>query len=264
MRPSHSTNSIPAVLHSKYAHVLAIALAGLFAKLAIARDVAVNGDTGLYIYDAQQILAGRAIMVDFPSRSPLFEYVLAGTIAAVDLVGLSPLLSVRALMVAISVTLGVAIYALAREVFEHRVGLAAAALFYVTPFSLVWGVWTKTEQAATLVAIVGFVLALRSIDRERVPLGIMAAVGVLFGTAFLVRRTAIVHAGAFGLFYLWYRHHRGDGPAHLLTRAATTAIAAVATTAVAYLALALHAGGGLALAWDLAEVHAIALFDSSG
>jgi len=234
-----------------------VTLFGLAARLAVFRDVAVNGDSGLYLYDAKQLLWGRQIFIDFPSRSPIFEWALAAVVAVSD----SPLVAGRSLMVSISVLLGIAVYVLACEVHSQRAGLAAAALFLLTPFSIVWGTWIKTEQAAALVTVLAFALALRHIDRERVGYAVPASIGVLFAVAWQIRRVAIVHIGAFCLFVLWYRWSQMDDIRGTIRQATVVVAFSCAASTLIYL---LVADGDLETAWNIFETHALALFLTDG
>lgn len=239
------------------AHIGTLVLAGFAIRAWLFMDVGVNGDTGLYLYDAKQILWGHRIFIDFPSRSPVFEYALAGVLS----LGYSPILSGRAFMVAIGLALGVAIYALARQLHSHRAGLAAAALFYLTPFPAVWGLWVKTEQAAGLLLVAAFILALTVLDRDRLPAWAIGSIGVLFGLAFLVRRVAIVHIGAFAIFIAYYRLRHAREWRSTLTAAAGVIGVALLTLLTVYAGLA---GFDPGLTLSVADTHAVALFESGG
>jgi len=102
---------------------------------------------------------------------------------------------------------------------------------------LVWGAWVKTEQAAALTTLAGFIVAVRVIDRDRIPLWAMAGVGSLFAMSYLIRRSAIVHIGAFALFVLWYRHRQGHDWQTTLKPAVGVVASAAAVIGLGYLAL---------------------------
>jgi len=243
--------------HPRRNQVLLLVFAGILAKIMVFPDVAVNGDSGLYLYDAMQILRGEQILVDFPSRSPLMEYILAVVVK----IGHSPIISARTFMVGVGILLGFAVYALARQLHSHRAGLVAAAIIYLTPFSLVWGLWVKTEPVASLLLVAGLLVALRYVDADRIPLRVAAGLGALFGVTFLIRRVVIIHIGAFALFVLWYRRRQDHTLSSTFQAAGVVIAATVATLAAAYMLLA---RGNLGLAWEIADTHAIALFSSGG
>lgn len=219
--------------------------------------VAINGDTGLYLYDAKQLLWGRKAMVTFPTRSPLMETLLAGAIWLGD----SPIIAARSMMLAVNLALATAVYGLARELRGHAAGIGAAALMALTPFPAVWGLWVKTESVAALVLVVAATLIVRSVDRDRLGWRLPVAVGVLVGAAFLIRRVAVVHLGAFGLFVLWYNWHQGEPFRKTVQAAGTVALAAVGTLLTAYFVLA---GFDIQLAASIAETHGLALVLSDG
>lgn len=237
--------------------VTALLLVGLVARMLLFYDVAVNGDTGLYLYDAKQILWGRQLLVEYPSRSPVMEYLLASAVSLGD----SPLVAARSLMAVIGLVVGVAVYLLGKELHSHQAGLWALGLYLLVPFQLVWGLWVKTEPVSALVLVTSFVLAVRYIDAEPIPIWVAGLLGMLFGVAFLIRRVAIVHIGAFSLFVLWYRYREHEVWQSTLRTAALTLASTIGTLAVAYFLLAY---GDPGLAWQIAEHHAIALFASDG
>lgn len=240
----------------RYLSVASLLLAGLLVRAVIFHDVAVNGDTGLYLYDAKQLLWGQQIMVDFPSRSPLMEYALAVVIWLTD----RPLVGARMFMAGVSLAAGFAVYLLAREMHSHRAGLLAMGLYVLGPFPMVWGLWVKTEPVAELVALVTVFVLWRHRDRERLSLKLMGGLGSLAAIGFLIRRVWVVHIGVIGLFLVWYRY-REFGQLRA-TVAAGTGMAAgfVASLAAIYLAI----GGDSTTAAAVANHHAVALLSSDG
>lgn len=237
--------------------VAALFIAALFARLWIFWDVAVNGDTGLYLYDAKQLLWGRQIFVDFPSRSPLMEYLLAGVVGLSE----SPLVGARSFMVVIGLLLGLAVYAFGRQLHSHGAGLVGAAIFWLSPFSLVWGLWVKTEPVVELVMLATFGVVIYGLRRDRVPLWAGLATGALFGVAFHIRRVVVVHAAAVAVFAVYYRWRTGRLDRSLLRAGGGTLAGGVGVLAVIYLTLARFNPG---LAWRLVDVHALALILSNG
>lgn len=232
-------------------------LAGAAARLAIFTDVAINGDTGLYLYDAKQLHWGRQLMLDYPSRSPVMEYLLATAIQ----LGNSPIISARTTMLLIGLFLATAVYAFTRSLHTHRAGLAAAAIMLLTPLPVVWGLWVKTEPVAGLILVTALTLAIHELQKLSIRPHIPAVVGVLFATAFLVRRVAIVHIAAFALFTIYYRHHYHNDTKGTIEAAAIVLTTAAGTLTLAYLLLARFDPG---LAYQYAYTHAAALFLSSG
>lgn len=200
-------SAIPQQLTSRKGVLLLLAQ-GLLIRAIFANGIAVNGDTGLYLYDAQQLRWGRTMFAEFPSRSPLVEYLLAATLHVTDFLAGSPIVFARGLIIAISVLVGAAVYLFATEVTDDkRVGIIALGFWMLTPFTVAWGVWVKTEQFAALFALVGLTLAVRELKREAKPrLRIAAVLGLIFAAGLLSRRVLIVHIGVLGLWILAYRN----------------------------------------------------------
>lgn len=238
-------------------HLLVIIIGALAVRAVLFKAVAINGDTGLYLYDAKQLLWGMQPMVEFPTRSPLMEALLAGAIWLGD----SPIIAARTLMLAVNLGLIAAVYGLARQLRGHWAGLGAAALIAFTPFPAVWGLWVKTESVSALVLITAALFVVRGVDRDELGWQLPVVVGVLIGTAFLIRRVAVIHLGAFGLFVMWYRWRQGASLAETARVGTTVAVTAVGTLLAAYITLT---GFNLQLAAAVAETHALALVLSDG
>ncbi|WP_415381198.1 ArnT family glycosyltransferase [Halosimplex sp. TS25] len=229
--------------------LLSIVLAGVCLRLLLLDLIAVSSDAGLFVYDARMILLGNTPIVDYPTRSPLFHYLLAGALALVG--GESRILGARLFMIAVSALLGVAVFVLARQLHSRRAGLAGAALFLGTPVAYVYGVPVKTELLAQLFGITALILAVRAFDGERIAYGEAALAGAFVGAGFLVRRVVLVHLVAVGLVVSYYRLTRHDRQVPALF-AAGVAVFAGTSLAVAF--------GYVAIAWpDLGQVRPVAV-----
>ncbi|MFC7139017.1 ArnT family glycosyltransferase [Halosimplex aquaticum] len=188
--------------------LLALVIAGVCLRLLLLDFVAVSSDAGLFVYDARMILLGNTPIVDYPTRSPLFHYLLAGALALVG--GGSRILGARLFMIAVSALLGVAVFALARRLHSRRAGLAAAAIFLGTPVAYVYGIPVKTELVAQLLGVTALLLAVRAFDGERISHGEAALAGAFVGAGFLVRRVVLVHLVAVAVVASYYRLTRYD------------------------------------------------------
>jgi 4-amino-4-deoxy-L-arabinose transferase-like glycosyltransferase len=164
-------------------------------------------------------------------------------------------------MVVVSVLLGVAVFCLAREIHSTAAGAVAAVLFYLTPLSMVWGVWLKTEQFATLVVVGALVAALRGFDRgpdARYPL----VVGAGFGLAFLSRMVTVVHLAGFALFAAYYLRGTRDRPT--VATARYLGVVGVGWAGVLAAGYVLIAWPSVATAGAIARQHVIELFLTGG
>lgn len=202
-RPKSSLLSnidVPRKTPSTLVRLVVILIIGVLLRLLLFDYVPVNYDAGYYLYDASQILSGKRPIVDFFSRSPLFHYIFASGL----ILGFSPLITGRIMMIFTAVVLAVSCYILGTRIHSHNAGIYAAALVMITPLSLVWGLWIKTEHLAALSAILAAAVYLPQQDSNillRYPL----TVGTLLGTGFLIRRTTIVYLGLFVMFGAVYR-----------------------------------------------------------
>lgn len=244
--------------------VLLLLAQGLAAKALMFNRVAVNGDTGLYIYDSMQILWGHQMFVDFPGRSPVVQYVLAAVLAVTQALPfhVGRLEATRSMMICIGLLAGVAVYLLTRELAGDRAGLVAMALYVLTPFDLTWGIWMKTEIFAALLGTLSMYLAVKALDQERPPAYLPVGVGVLFALTLLARRVAIVFILALVLYTFWYRHRRESFPVRSTLRLGLITAAAGLGTIVA--ALFIMAGGEPVLTWKFFDMYFIDLFRSGG
>lgn len=162
-------------------------LAGLLALAVLVRallfdKVGVWGDAGFYVYDARLINAGQTPFVDFIGRSPLFNYLYAWVATWAG----NSMQTLRAFVAAPWILTGIPVYAIGRELHSHRAGLAAAALLLLSPFMLVYAYWANTQSVMALTAACA--VALLVWRRTTLTYG---AAGVLFGLAFLSRRSVI-------------------------------------------------------------------------
>lgn len=221
--------------HRHLIGLLTVFSAGVLIRLLFVDIVPINRDTGLYLYDAVKLSNGGVPIVDYHSRSPLFHWILAKSLAF----GADPLLTARGLMIATSCLLGAAVYWLTRVVHSREGGLFASALFVLSPLTVVWGTWLKTEQVAVLLLLVALAILVPRLDDETI-YAPYAAIGVLLGTAFLVRRTALVYAISIGLAILYYRWYRSDRS--LLAEIARGGFMAAAMVVTVTLGYALVAG----------------------
>lgn len=231
-----------------------IITAGILVRILVVDTVAVNYDAGLYLYDAEQILAGRTPIVDYPTRSPLFHYLLALPLA----LGVDPIITARAFMIVISVSLGGAVYVAGARLHSKRAGWIAATLFLFSPVTLVWGLWLKTEQAASLVALVAIVLLLSKIRDHHLSRRILVGAGGLLGAAFLIRRIVIVHLVLVGVILIYYRWRHAPRPIRTtLSEALTIYSGAIIALAVGYGILAWPSFGMFP---EIVRQHFVALF----
>lgn len=220
--------------------------------------MSVNYDAGMYLYDAKLITLGGRPIIDYPSRSPLFHLILLPAI----LVGFSPIVTARLLMVVISLTLGVVVYFVTKKIHTRGSGVAACIIFVLSPFVLIWGLWVKTEQVVQLMFLLGLLPFLSHLDDDRMSLLYPVLLGGAVGSAFFVRRVIIVHFVVTILFIFYYRY--------IVRRKALTdplyhAVAFVASTGfVLFVGYVIWAGGSLQNFINLVNNNFISIFYEPG
>lgn len=235
----------------EWTHLAILIVAAAIIRVALIPEVGIWRDISFYLYDARMILAGQRPFVDFLGRSPAFIYLYAGVRAVVG----QPVLSLRGLIVALWLLTGVPVYDIARQLADHRSGLAAVAVFLFSPFMLSYGMWSNTQSLAALAGATGAAVLVRRQDLPAVALA-----GGLFSLAYLSRRSVVVLLFAtllyFGLLGVRTRRWRP-----LVARTGTLGVVFGAMLLVGYW---LTVGGGVDRTLALAEIHTVNLFISSG
>lgn len=231
--------------------VAAVFATAILLRILLFDQVGVWGDAGFYLYDARLILDGGIPFIDFLGRSPLFNFAYAGVAAVFG----NNIIVLRTFIITIWLLTGIPVYLITREIRGHRVGIVSVALFLWSPFAIVYGMWANTMALAALCATTALYLIVRDDSWYW-----FAAAGVLFGLAYLSRRSIIVIIGGAGLYglYLWYKDRE--------SRVSVARIGGLVTGfAVSIWGLYfLMAGGNPGTAYALFEVHTINLLISYG
>ena len=175
------------------------------------------GDEPFYLWLGRNLLTGRGFsFTGHPDvhHAPLFP----GLAGLVYLVTGDLALASEILYAVLGSLLVLPIYAIGREIYDRRVGLAAASLVAVFPALtagiLHWG--TMTEATYMLFAYLGLwagAVALRPVFRRqsqpemdrRAPLWAYPLSGVCFGLAYLTRPEAIGYFAVGGLLFVFLR-----------------------------------------------------------
>jgi len=237
-------------------HLVALLLGSLLLRYLLIPYVGVWGDFGFWAWDARQIAAGQQPFIDFTGRSPLAVYLLA---VVVDAVGLS-VYSMRTTVLVLWTLTGVPVYAMARYLSGHRAGLVAVAAFALTPYPLVYGMWLNSQSMMAVFAASAIALLL-----YRETHAVYAVGGVLFGLAFLSRRSVIVVCVAVGLWTAWRQYRTQAGLAAavggLATRGSLMLGAFLGTLGVGYY---FTAGGYLPHAIEIYSIDFVGLFLTLG
>lgn len=238
-------------------HLAILIAAGTLARALLFNYVGIWGDYGFYQYDARLILAGQHPFIDFLGRSPLFIYLYAATAYVfghtIELARI--FISFWWLLTALPV------YGITKTATSHNHGLAAVAVFLLSPFALAYGMWANTQSVAAFFAAT----AIYTLTQRKHPAG-YALAGLLLGLAYLSRRSVIVILFAV-ILYTTYSHLRyGTRPLDRQLRTITTRLLPLAAGFILALAAVygLMASFNPTKAYALFEVHTMNLFLSYG
>jgi len=233
------------------AHVAGLLALAVAVRAVLFEYAGIWGDWGFYVYNAGVLNEGQMPFVDFIARSPL----LMQTYALVSPLGNQAYLF-RAFVVAWWLLTALPVYLIAREIQEHRAGIASLCVYLFAPFAVTYGFWGNTQSMAAFLLMTALYVVVR---RETyLTYGVF---GVLVGMAFLARRSVVVVFGAIALYLLWQWYRSEIDFTAVFWRASMAYTAFALTLAVGYLWLAQwHVGRAMAFY----EIHAVNLFFSSG
>jgi hypothetical protein len=173
-----------------------LVIAGIALRLPFVEVTSINADAGFYIYDSFRILEGKTPFIDYPARSPAFQYTLAGVIATF---GFSITVA-RGFMIVLSIALGLGVYLLGQEIHSQAAGTTAALLYYLTPGAMMWSLWLGPEQFAQLIIILTCTYALRSLKTPCTSGIPPLVIGIGIGLALLAETFVITSLSGFGIF----------------------------------------------------------------
>lgn len=172
-------------------HLVGLLAMAIAVRYVLFPLVGVWGDAGFYTYDAMLINSGQTPFVDFIGRSPLFNYSYAWVASIFG----NQMETLRVYITLLWLLAAFPVYYIARTIHNHVGGLAAVAVFELSPFMLVYGYWANTQSLAALAAISGIALIIWKRNWW-----VYMGSGALFGLAFLSRRSVITIMAAIALW----------------------------------------------------------------
>lgn len=155
-------------------------------------DVPLERDEGEYAYMAQLLLDGIPPYVDAHSMKFPGIYAVYATIL---LIGGEGYQSIHAALLAVNLVSITLLYAIAKRLFNHLVGLVSAGAFSLMSLSYhVEGLWANAEHFVLPFALAGLLMVLK-FEVRRSPL-LFVGTAMLLSAAMLVKQ----HGAAFTLF----------------------------------------------------------------
>jgi 4-amino-4-deoxy-L-arabinose transferase-like glycosyltransferase len=178
---------------------LTIGILSLALRLWLLDKRWINPDEGAHLMDAVFVIDGKTPSVDFNSRQPFYAYTNA---VFLKIFGIN-YISGRLLPMVFSLLVGVMVFLIADALFERRVAILSAAIYWLLPLELINSVVVKTEPLTMLLTCLSlYAVILFSQSDNKVWLvmaGIFAAIG------YYVRQSALIIPLAV-LGYLFIHH----------------------------------------------------------
>lgn len=146
----------------------------------------INPDEGAHLMDALLLLQGKLPYIEFESRQPL--YVLANAFF-LQFFGVN-LIAGRLLPMVCSLLSGVAIFFIARRIFNESAAVLSAVIYWLLPLEIVKSVIVKTEPLNMLLICSSVVCLLHGIEKRSAMY--WCGAGLLAAAAYYVRQSALV------------------------------------------------------------------------
>ena len=238
-------------------HLAALLAVAVLARYVLFQYVGVWGDAGFYTYDALLINSGQTPFVDFIGRSPLFMYLYAFVASIFG----NAIETLRVFIAFWWLLSAVPVYYIARKIYNHTAALVAVAVLELSPYMLVYGYWANTQSVAAFAAITGIAVLMWKRSWT-----VYVLSGLLFGAAFLSRRSVITIMGAIALWmgYTAIVNHRHELWS-ALQRRFIQGVAFLGGVGISLtLMYAWMADGDLSLTIALAKTHVWGLIQSNG
>jgi len=169
-------------------HVILIGLCivSLSLRLWLIDKQWVNVDEGAHLMDAALALEGHIPEVDFSSRQPLYVYVLAGF---VKLFG-ADYIAGRLYGITFSLLTGIIVFLLAKALFDEKVAMLSAAMYFMLPLELFGSTLVKTESLAIFLTSLSMYSVVRFLQCAQRPW--LVAAGAIAAMAYYVRESSLV------------------------------------------------------------------------
>jgi 4-amino-4-deoxy-L-arabinose transferase-like glycosyltransferase len=160
----------------------------------------INPDEGAHLMDAVLILDGKIPAVEFDSRQPIYAYANA---AVLKLFGVN-YTSGRLLPLTCSVLVGCMVFLMALMLFDSKVAILSAVIYWLLPLEVINSVVVKTEPLVLLLTCLSLSAVIFSSHSNR-PAWFIAA-GIFAAMGFYVRQSAlIIPLTVFGYLLIQHR-----------------------------------------------------------
>ena len=155
-------------------------------RLIYACNLPVNNDEGRYIYDAYLITEGFVPFEDYLTRSPVFIYSLSFFIRIFG----NTLIAGRLLSIIASLLTAVVLYKIGSNFFRKKIGIIAAILFLVVPYSIKISTFVITEPLQVFFVSVAIFYFFKGLKNKKIAYYFLN--GLFLALAIFTRRSAIL------------------------------------------------------------------------
>lgn len=162
----------------------------------------IDGDEGQFVYQAQQVLDGKIPLKEILSYTPLFTYLEA---LFVKVFGYN-VLSGRILTVTMNTLAVVFTYAIAKELYNKKVGLISAFIYALSPAALIYNTVGNYREVAFPLEALGILALVLALKDER-PI-YFALFGAIIGFATWVYRASAIFLLTVPFLLLYVNHFR--------------------------------------------------------
>lgn len=158
----------------------------------------VGGDEGRFMQDALRMGRGEIPIADYGTRAPILSWF----INAFTIVFGRSLFIFRLPVILFSALTTGFLFLLGKELFSKNIGIIAALVFTLVPFTLWNNVVIKTEALATLLVVISAFFLLKGLRSSAAHWFVFS--GIAMGLAYIERHTVAVFILTAGITVLWH------------------------------------------------------------
>lgn len=173
-------------VHKRYLILLSVCALSLLLRIWLLDKRWIAPDEGAHLMDAVLVMDGKIPVVDFGSRMPIYVYANA---AVLKLFGIS-YISGRMLPMTCSVLIGILVFFMALMLFDKRVAILSAAIYWMLPLELINSVLVQTEPLTIFLTCLSLCAVMLFSKDNRTAWLIIA--GIFAAMGFYVRQSALI------------------------------------------------------------------------
>ena len=186
-------------IHKIYIILLFVCLVSISLRVWLLDKRWINPDEGAHLMDAVLVLDGKIPSVDFHSRQPIYAYANA---AVLKLLGIN-YISGRLLPMTCSLLVGFIIFLMANVLYDRKVAILSASIYWMLPLEVINSVIVKTEPLVMLLTCLSLYAVMLFTKSNRA--GWLIVAGAFAALGFYVRQSAlIIPLTVFGFLLIYH------------------------------------------------------------